>query len=876
MDTKGLNDFDEDIEALIKDISCKESQTENTISNLLNNVDETFQDAENKIDTTIDGVNTKTNLLEQAVKDNLGSACHSLNKSKKQLDNNYSWYKYYFENSLSNQVLLLFIVAIFYDAAFSWFYQLLGAPYVGFLLFGTSVIPSIFFIIKIIWIVVIVKTIFSNISDLTDKMKIDTKILEKEQERLSQIDPTIGEIDISKQNFSRTRPLFSTAKNTFESLLFSLSKTSSTISLVYGQLTLMTKYGKIVDDFKFSLLFYCIPIDEPFFKELKERVPARAQIIDDENSWKDYIIEKIANSGLKDVELSKSIITLLYNEHNGENSTALYRSILESSEEQKKLANILIASKQLIQPTHLNTYSVQDISQLLTKQDSFDLSELNNQLSKSLRLLDYINSYVIFLQNNKLHVPLRPSINFLVNEEDKSRPDFEQQVIHYCLIIGKSAFDYELPTSNAMSDGFTRASISIKFQNEISLKKYACSISGINAATAIIKAYYEKSKETDRKTFVTLKELIDDLPLIQLYLAENDTIEFRFLRDQLANGEWYDSSAAYLKEFYEKSTNEIKEQIKGLEKFTILKRIVKDTFSKVKIGTVEKAIDAQVFGAYIILLHSNKGTFAPRINDLSIRHLDDQIAEKRWAIKTKEECDDAERKNGVRPKYDFVNFSDNTRIGVFGKGDSFADLQKKFLQDVKTILMLNKQSEPGKEKFEIGFVIQRISPTQYSLGILDESGISDFANIKNLDVAQHIAQLAVAHVSPEEQAGVIKHEKDMNILKILDHYSIYELIRIENDDSSEKERKVLESEELKREILQQLQSIGVNGFKSLAFILGKKEKSAEDIIKPVRTVFYKYFKEHDGLIRSAEHRADILSKRFVDVFDALYQLYEIQ
>jgi len=68
-----------------------------------------------------------------------------------------------------------------------------------------------------------------------------------------------------------------------------------------------------------------------------------------------------------------------------------------------------------------------------------------------------------------------------------------------------------------------------------------------------------------------------------------------------------------------------------------------------------------------------------------------------------------------------------------------------------------------------------------------------------LDVAQHIAQLAVAHVSPEEQAGVIKHEKDMNILKILDHYSIYELIRIENDDSSEKERKVLESEELKKE-----------------------------------------------------------------------------
>lgn len=876
MDTKGINDFEEEIETLINDISNKEDQTQTTISNLLENVDETFQDAEQKIDTTVEEINNKTSLIEQNVKENLNSAIYSLNKSKTQYDHNYSWYRSYFSENLVTQLFILLFVAIFYDSIFSWIYNIIGSPYTDVQLFGYSVIPSIFFIVKIYWIFSIIKAILHRLDELSEKMEIDNQVLDIEKENLSKINPTIEEIDISKHYFSRTKPLIWTAKNTFESLLFSVGKTSSTISLVYGQLTLMTKYGKIVDDFKFSLLFYGIIIDEHFFKELKERVPARAQIIDDENVWKEYIIEKIANFSFKNVELSNHIINLLYCEYNGLNSNAIYRSILELPEERTKLARILISSKRLIQTTHHTDYSVEDINQLLTKQDTFNLSDLNNNISKSLRLLDYLNSYVIFLQENKLHVPVRPSIDFLVREEDKSHPDFESQVIHYCMNIGRCAFDYELFSLPGLSDGFTRASISIKFQNEISLKKYACSISGSNEATAIIKAYYEKSKETERKTLVTLKELIDNLAMIQSFLLDENTEDFKFLRDQLKNGEWFDSSAAYMKKFYEEGTKKLEEQMKGYNQYSILKRIVKDTFKQVKIGTVEKAIDAQVFGAYIILLHSDKRKFAPLINELSIRHLNDPSPEKRWIRKTKRECDEAERKNHVRPKYDFVNFSDNTRIGVFGKGFSFADLQKDFLSDVKTMLKLNNQSEPEEEKFEIGLVIQRISPTQYSLGILDDSNISDFVNIKNLDVAYHIARLAVAHVSPEEQASVIKHEKDVNILKILDHYSIYELIRIENDDCIEKEKNVLESDKIKEEILEQLRLIGINGFKALAYSLGKKHKSQKDVIIPIRGVFYKHFKDEPGLKRYADPRADLLSKRFIDVFEALYQLYEIQ
>jgi predicted PurR-regulated permease PerM len=146
MDTKGINDFEEDVDALINDITSKESQTQNTISNLLDNVDGTFQDAENKIDTTIEEINNKTNLIEQNVKENLDSAIISLDKSKKRFDNNFSWYQNKFENSLTGLLIQLFLVVLLYDFIVSWVYQYLGSIWsiIKVQLFGFSVFESFF------------------------------------------------------------------------------------------------------------------------------------------------------------------------------------------------------------------------------------------------------------------------------------------------------------------------------------------------------------------------------------------------------------------------------------------------------------------------------------------------------------------------------------------------------------------------------------------------------------------------------------------------------------------------------------------------------------------------------------------------------------
>jgi hypothetical protein len=130
------------------------------------------------------------------------------------------------------------------------------------------------------------------------------------------------------------------------------------------------------------------------------------------------------------------------------------------------------------------------------------------------------------------------------------------------------------------AEGFARASISIKFHNEMSFKKYACEISADERAAAVITAYYEKSKEIDRHDAVSLKELLNDLDLVKSSYDKRDDVEFKFLISQLREGNWFDSSNAYLKAFIDTTKNEIKDQISKIEKFTIFQEVVKKPFKK--------------------------------------------------------------------------------------------------------------------------------------------------------------------------------------------------------------------------------------------------------------------------------------------------------
>ena len=245
--------------------------------------------------------------------------------------------------------------------------------------------------------------------------------------------------------------------------------------------------------------------------------------------------------------------------------------------------------------------------------------------------------------------------------------------------------------------------------------------------------------------------------------------------------------------------------------------------------------------------------------------------ENRWNYKSIEQIESIENIFGVIPKYDFMRFSYNTRIGVIDKGESFLDFQMNFFSDVKVILS-NKN-----EYFDSGLVIQRINPSKYSFGILDDNELSDNIDLKNLDVARYIARLASDHIPYEEQTSIMKFEKNIDLLEIVDLKSIYELIEVEEDEIVGIERKILKSPELKKLILKRLdEEIGINNFKILALDLRHQNISKNEVSQIINDVLIDSFSSQQGLKRKAEIRAKLLSKRFVNALDKLALIYELQ
>lgn len=100
----------------------------------------------------------------------------------------------------------------------------------------------------------------------------------------------------------------------------------------------------------------------------------------------------------------------------------------------------------------------------------------------------------------------------------------------------------------------------------------------------------------------------------------------------------------------------------------------------------------------------------------------------------------------------------------------------------------------------------------------------------------------------------------------MDTESIFELIRVENDDITDRERKTLESQSLKEEVLGELKTkLGVKSFKSLALDLAKNVIPEHSVSRVVTNVFKNELK-----------RANIFSNRFVNILKVLAVLYELQ
>ncbi|RNI14520.1 hypothetical protein EFE42_03855 [Methanohalophilus sp. RSK] len=583
------------------------------------------------------------------------------------------------------------------------------------------------------------------------------------------------------------------------------------------------------------------------------------------NKIRDYeqIISEKISYGLKqdNQKVSSKVIMLLYQEHNGIDTSSIFREIKESNQELVQLSDILLHNNRL-HTTKLGRYKNKDVITILKTLDSFDLSQINEILFSASRLLSYLNSYKEFLQKNGISVQKIPDLDFVIGEAANHTDDiFETKVIRLSYRLGKETLPKNADLGT-LSNAFVRASISLKFHDDIMLREIACKCSGNDESTAIIRSYLDKMKEQDGQSIVYLKDLMDDIELIKKHLMDRNRNDFKFLKEQLKKGTWEDSLASLMMEYIKTLSSEIEDKLSQIDNYKTINNIIKKTFSKIKIGTVDKAIDSQVFGAYIIMGKSKEGRLLKYVDELSIR-TSSPDKNKKWEKKTPNEIELIKNNYKVNAVYDFVKFSDSTRIGILPKGKSFLEFKSEFFSDLGS--MFNEID--SEEEFKSGLIIQRISPSNYSFGVLDGENLPNNIKIEELDIAEYITKLASGYVSTEEQMAISSLEKDINLFDFVNEKSILELIQQENDDLNDEEIKLLSKNKFKNDLMNQIENeIGNASLYSLAIDLYKEHLEEDQVSQIFTDVIKKYYAETPSLKRKAKtQRPVVLSKRFTTV-----------
>jgi hypothetical protein len=700
------------------------------------------------------------------------------------------------------------------------------------------------------------------------KSKFDEPQLLENKDILIQAKPSSTELNKLTEKTQQLSTHFKSIVGLIDTCYMLADEFVPVINKTYSAINTVVNRRQRVNAFMAAMEYYNLSPDYGKGVYSITKLTKHLSSLTNESDWDSTISNEISTSLKKGgMGTSSEIILMLYREHSGTDTRSLYRSIKESDNELCELSNVLIYSRRLVDMPNSDLHNPEDIIPILKLIDYFSISEINKILSKVIRLLGYLTSYVEFLVKNGIDVDFNPNIEFIVAEISDIDDKFEKQIIELSCKIGYKALSKQY-IQGELLDGFVNGSISIKFHDEVSLRELACKCSGNDNSTAVIKAYYDKNKEVNRQNIVYLSELINDIGLIQQNLSNSKDKDFQFLKTQLKEGKWYDNSASFMIDFIETKTCELKNQLSKLENYKIINEVIRDIFRKVKIGTIDKAIDSQAFGAYLIMSKKGQGSLLTLVDKLSIRNSGHPDLDKRWEMKRSKDINVIRRDCKVESSYDFINFSDSTRIGILHKGESFIEFQNNFLGDMRTMLSNSNQT------FESGLIIQRISPSKYSFGILEDEDLPINVNMKNLDIAEYLTRLASRYVTTEEQMIIGGLEKDIDLFEIIKTKTISEFIRQKNDDLKKIEIDTLDSPAFERDLMNHLENMGVNSLYSLAVDMHNKIVSKEDVVHLFEYVIEKHYKKTPGLQRVAKQRSEILSERFCLVLDGIGLIYE--
>jgi hypothetical protein len=544
---------------------------------------------------------------------------------------------------------------------------------------------------------------------------------------------------------------------------------------------------------------------------------------DDTSVLENEIIDKICDKTQYDREIMEFLIKHYYNE----NTDLLWQKLKNSERYMLSTSSILYSSGQIKFDEDLTDEDI--FCLILQKLPTFSFSSISSNIESYQRVYLYIENYMKKLETEGKIKFERQLTKKEVTDNISYDKVFE---LNFLSLFSKQL---DLSTLFFENEPYKDALMAIVFNHDINFRSTVCQKAAkLDQTIYILMEYHELiQKKNKGNQFFVLNDLFEcgfDFEEIEKEILNNPMKkrQHQFFKNELMRGEWYDTGQMLLKSMLEDITSKLQVE----KKYETYIGVVKKSFENVNINTLDKAIDANLFTTYLILSSSYKGPLLTEIIDpLSCRinqyNSPDSPNVKDFESKYKISLFTQE---GIK-KYDFEKYSDSTRFGILHRDISFVDFVNGIKEDVNKIF---NEKKSDKKWENVGFSVIRITPSKYSFGAMDD--ISD-AQVKDMSISKFIARMAMGYTNDLEKTALTVLDKNVNLFKVIEQYSIFELVTLKMSDVGSY-GKFLKQDKLKKAILVRLLDLyGIESFKDLGYLVKDDESFKKEIQQNLLEVF---------------------------------------
>ncbi|MDD4249667.1 MAG: hypothetical protein PHT13_11230 [Methanosarcina sp.] len=581
---------------------------------------------------------------------------------------------------------------------------------------------------------------------------------------------------------------------------------------------------------------------------------------DDTSVLETEIIDKICDKIQYDREIMEFLIKHYYNEN-----TDLLWQKLKDSKRLLSTSSILYSSGKIEFDEDLIDEDI--FCLILQKLPTFSFSSISSNIESYQRVYLYIKNYM-----KKLETEGKIKFERQLTKKEIAENILYDKVFEFNFL---SLFSKQLDLSTLFfeNEPYKDALMAIVFNHDINFRNTVCQkAANLDQTIYILMEYHELiQKKNKGNQFFVLNDLFEcgfDFEEIEKEILNNPMKkrQHQFFKNELKRGEWYDTGQMLLKSMLEDITSKLQVE----KKYETYIGVVKKSFENVNINTLDKAIDANLFTTYLILSSSYRGPLLTEIIDpLSCRinqyNSSDSPNVKDFENKYKISLFTQE---GIK-KYDFEKYSDSTRFGILHRDISFVDFVNRIKEDVNKIF---NEKKSDKKWENVGFSVIRITPSKYSFGAMDD--ISD-AQVKDMSISKFIARMAMEYTNDLEKTALTVLDKNVNLFKVIEQYSILELVTLKMSDVGSY-GKFLKQDKLKKAILIKLLELyGIESFKDLGYLVKDDESFKKEIRQHLLEVFKSEYIVYSETTSIKTKKLELFVTALIGATEDLVLIYDV-